>query len=56
VLVVGSIRGRDGKSQLQGVDVSGFNNTVSEGEIGQVTKAWKALKPEGQCADELLGQ
>lgn len=44
------------KSQQE--DVGGFGQRCPLGRVKQASaaKAWKAPEPEGQCADELLGQ
>lgn len=38
--------------------VGGFRQSCSFGRVKQANaaKAWKALEPGGQCADELLSQ
>lgn len=59
-VVVGSARGggrgRASDKQAGGCGRRHTKLLFQKGEAGQAAKAWKALEPEGQRADELLGQ
>lgn len=54
-----SPRERQGKRQLQAAGKCGRLRTAQlfvKMKQANTAKAWKAPEPEGQCADELLGQ